>query len=117
MSNPLRTFYDHSRHKLKIDQLDTHLDVLAPYLYRIEFTASDLDIGAEKLIGQYAEFSLYAHPSTRPVMSWDEPKPPKPLRTLYGRITGCQRLSGSVDEARYEVTLQPRLAFHYRRSG
>ena len=29
MSDPLRTFYDHSRHKLKIDQLDTHLDVLA----------------------------------------------------------------------------------------
>ncbi|MBV7477384.1 type VI secretion system Vgr family protein [Pseudomonas sp. PDM31] len=115
----MSTFFDHSRHKLKIDQLDTHLDVLAfegheylsqPYLYRIEFTASDLDIGAEKLIGQYAEFSLYAHPSTRPVMSWDEPKPTKPLRTLYGRITGCQRLSASVDEARYEVTLQPRLA-------
>ncbi|MBV7550716.1 hypothetical protein KW849_31195, partial [Pseudomonas sp. PDM26] len=38
------------------------------------------------------------------------PKPPTPLRTLYGRITSCQRLSGSVDEARYEVTLQPRLA-------
>jgi type VI secretion system secreted protein VgrG len=111
--------FGHNRHTLKIDQLDTHLDVLAfeghehlsqPYLYRIEFTASDLDIGAEKFIGQYAEFSLYDAPSNVPVFDWEVPRPPKPLRTVYGRITACQRLSGSIDEARYEVTLQPRLA-------
>ncbi|MDF9906639.1 UNVERIFIED_ORG: type VI secretion system secreted protein VgrG [Pseudomonas reinekei] len=111
--------FGHNRHTLKIDQLDTHLDVLTfeghehlsqPYLYRIEFTASDLDIGAEKFIGQYAEFSLYDAPSNVPVFDWEVPRPPKPLRTVYGRITACQRLSGSIDEARYEVTLQPRLA-------
>ncbi|MCP2069651.1 UNVERIFIED_ORG: type VI secretion system secreted protein VgrG [Pseudomonas reinekei] len=119
MSNALRTLIGHNRHTLKIDQLDTHLDVLAfegheylsqPYLYRIEFTASDLDIGAEKFIGQYAEFSLYDAPSNVPVFDWEVPRPPKPLRTVYGRITACQRLSASIDEARYEVTLQPRLA-------
>ncbi|MGF7116397.1 type VI secretion system secreted protein VgrG [Pseudomonas laurylsulfatiphila] len=111
--------FGHNRHTLKIDQLDTHLDVLTfeghehlsqPYLYRIEFTASDLDIGAEKFIGQYAEFSLYDAPSNVPVFDWEVPRPPKPLRTVYGRITACQRLSASIDEARYEVTLQPRLA-------
>ncbi|WP_223466681.1 type VI secretion system Vgr family protein, partial [Pseudomonas sp. GL-RE-26] len=119
MNTILPVFFDHNRHTLKIDQLDTHLDVLAfegheylsqPYLYRIEFTASDLDIGAEKFIGQFAEFSLYDAPSNVPVFDWEVPKPPTPMRTLYGRITGCQRLSGSIDEARYEVTLQPRLA-------
>jgi type VI secretion system secreted protein VgrG len=111
--------FGHNRYTLQVDKLDTHLDVLAfegheylsqPYLYRIEFTASDLDIGAEKFIGQYAEFSLFDDPATRLVIPWEEPKPPIPLRTLYGRITACQRLSGSIDEARYEVTLQPRLA-------
>ncbi|MGF6142041.1 uncharacterized protein involved in type VI secretion and phage assembly, partial [Pseudomonas laurylsulfatiphila] len=94
MSTALRTFFDHSRHTLKIDQLDTHLDVLTfegheylsqPYLYRIEFTASDLDIGAEKFIGQYTEFSLYDAPSNVPVFDWEVPRPPKPLRTVYGR--------------------------------
>ncbi|WP_263287595.1 MULTISPECIES: contractile injection system protein, VgrG/Pvc8 family, partial [unclassified Pseudomonas] len=119
MNTILPVFFDHSRHKLQVDGLDTHLDVLTfegheylsqPYLYRIEFTASDLDIGAEKFIGQYAEFNLFADPSTLRVASWEVPKPPKPLRTVYGRITACQRLSGSIDEARYEVTLQPRLA-------
>ncbi|MNF46684.1 hypothetical protein D3C84_278570 [compost metagenome] len=33
----------------------------------------------------------------------------KPLRTLYGVVTGFQRLSGSVDEARYEITSDERL--------
>ena len=119
MSNALRTFFfDHSRHKLQVDGLDTPLDVLAfkgeehlsqPFTYRIEFTASHLDLGAEKLLGQYAQFSLHAAPSTLPLMAWEVPKPVKPLRTFYDVISGCQRLSGSVDEARYEITLQPRL--------
>jgi type VI secretion system secreted protein VgrG len=118
LSTALRTFFDHSRHKLHIDGLDTALDVLAfkgeeglsqPFTYRIEFTASHLDLGAEQLLGQYAQFSLHAAPSTVPVMAWEVPKPAKPLRTFYGVISGCQRLSGSVDEARYEITLQPRL--------
>ncbi|MBV7550714.1 hypothetical protein KW849_31185, partial [Pseudomonas sp. PDM26] len=79
------TFFDHSRHKLHIDNLATALDVLAfngeehlsqPFTYRIEFTCSDLDLGAEKLIGQYADFKLYADPSTLQVFSWEAPKPP-----------------------------------------
>ncbi|PNB31355.1 type VI secretion system Vgr family protein, partial [Pseudomonas sp. FW305-131] len=74
-----------------------------------EFTASDLDIGAEQLLGQYARFSLHAAPSQVPLMAWEVPNI-KPLRTLHGRISHCRRLSGSVDEARYQVTLQPRLA-------
>ncbi|EJM66887.1 Rhs element Vgr protein [Pseudomonas sp. GM49] len=118
MSNALRPFFDHSRHKLQVDGLDTALDVLAfegeehlsqPFTYTVEFTASHLDLGAEQLLGQYAQFSLHAAPSTLPVMAWEVPKPVKPLRTFYGVISGCQRLSGSVDEARYEITLQPRL--------
>jgi type VI secretion system secreted protein VgrG len=118
MSTALRTFFDHSRHKLHVDGLDTALDVLTfkgeehlsqPFTYTVEFTASHLDLGAEKLLGQYAKFSLHAAPSTVPVMAWEVPKPAKPLRTFYGVISGCQRLSGSVDEARYEITLQPRL--------
>jgi type VI secretion system secreted protein VgrG len=118
MSTALRTFFDHSRHKLQVDGLDTTLDVLAfegeehlsqPFTYTVEFTCSDLDLGAGQLLGQYAQFSLHAAPSTVPVMAWEVPKPVKPLRTLHGVISGCQRLSGSVDEARYEITLQPRL--------
>ncbi|MFL8991172.1 type VI secretion system tip protein VgrG [Pseudomonas sp. QLc11A] len=118
MSTALRTFFDHSRHKLQVDGLDTTLDVLTfrgeehlsqPFTYTVEFTCSHLDLGADRLLGQYAQFSLHAAPSTVALMAWEVPKPAKPLRTFYGVISGCQRLSGSVDEARYEITLQPRL--------
>ncbi|WP_256586068.1 type VI secretion system Vgr family protein [Pseudomonas sp. FW215-T2] len=118
MNTNLPVFFDHSRHKLHIDGLDTTPDVLAfkgeeglsqPFTYRIEFTASDLDIGADQMLGQYARFSLHAAPSQVPLMAWEVPNI-KPLCTLHGRISHCRRLSGSVDEARYQVTLQPRLA-------
>ncbi|MEB0189675.1 contractile injection system protein, VgrG/Pvc8 family, partial [Pseudomonas sp. Bout1] len=33
-----------------------------------------------------------------------------PLRTLHGVVTGFKRLSGSADEARYEITLEPHFA-------
>ena len=96
MSTALRTFFDHSRHKLHVDGLDTALDVLAfkgeehlsqPFTYRIAFTASHLDLGADRLLGQYAQFSLHAAPSTVPVMAWEVPKPVKALRTFYGAVS------------------------------
>ncbi|WP_256590823.1 MULTISPECIES: type VI secretion system Vgr family protein [unclassified Pseudomonas] len=119
MNTQVPVFFDHSRHKLQVEDLDAHLDVLAfdgeehlsqPYVYHIEFTSTDQDLGAEQLLGKQATFSLHAVPSNLPVFSWAPPTEVKPLRTLHGVISGLQRLSGSRDEARYKVTLQPRLA-------
>jgi type VI secretion system secreted protein VgrG len=114
----LPVFFDHSRHKLWVDDLDVRLDVLAfhgkehlsqPFSYHIEFTSTEQDLAAEQLLGKQARFSLYA--ANQPAIIKGLPTPEiKPLRTLHGVITGLQRLSGSRDEARYEVTLQPRLA-------
>ncbi|NWA05005.1 type VI secretion system Vgr family protein [Pseudomonas gingeri] len=120
MSSPPPTFFDHSRHKLWVRNLDITLDVLAftgneglsqRFNYRVEFTAPDLDIPAEKLLGQDAGFSLYTAPHKRRKQLSGFPTPEvKPLRTLYGVITDFNRLSASRDEARYEIVLQPRLA-------
>lgn len=119
MLNSLPVFFDHSRHKLRVEDLDAHLDVLAfkgeehlsqPFLYTVEFTSPEQDLAAEQLLGKPARFSLHALPSKLPVMSWAPPPAIKPLRTLHGVVTGFQRLSGSRDEARYSLTLQPRLA-------
>jgi type VI secretion system secreted protein VgrG len=119
MLNELRTFFDHSRHKLRVDDLDTGLDVLAfegqeqlsqPFNYRVEFTATDQDIAAEQLLGKNARFSLHTAPHNLP---WSLPGSVpkiKPLRVLFGVVTGFKRLSGSNDQARYEITLAPRLA-------
>ncbi|WP_443698783.1 hypothetical protein, partial [Pseudomonas sp.] len=71
MLNQLRSFYDHSRHTLSVRDVDALLDVLAfegkeglsqPFTYRIEFTSTERDLGAETLLGQAARFSLHAPP-------------------------------------------------------
>ncbi|WP_435608454.1 type VI secretion system Vgr family protein [Pseudomonas knackmussii] len=118
MLDHIRPFFDHSRHKLSVSDCDAPLDVLAfegeeglsqPFSYHIEFTSSAGDIAAESMLGQRASFSLYAAPDPTPKFSFN-PKPVLSLRTLHGVITAFKRLSGSRDEARYEVRLQPRLA-------
>jgi type VI secretion system secreted protein VgrG len=116
MLDQLRTFFDHSRHKLWVHQLEAPLDVLAfhgeeclsePFTYRVEFTSRELDISAQQLLGQAARFSLHAPAKN---LSFLDPPEIAPLRTLHGVVSGFKRLSGSIDEARYELTLQPRLA-------
>ncbi|SFM15798.1 type VI secretion system secreted protein VgrG, partial [Pseudomonas sp. ok602] len=56
----MRTFFDHSRHKLQVEDLTATLDVLAfhgeerlsqPFRYSIEFTCSERDLDAEHLLG------------------------------------------------------------------
>ncbi|VVP15961.1 hypothetical protein PS862_03599 [Pseudomonas fluorescens] len=117
MPDPIRTFFDHSRHKLSVHNFDATLDVLAfhgeeqlsqPFHYVIEFTCTEQDLAADQLLNRDARFSLHA--PLRPLTFLTRDLPVKPLRTLHGVVTGFKRLSGSVDEARYEITLQPRLA-------
>ncbi|MCF7532409.1 type VI secretion system Vgr family protein [Pseudomonas petrae] len=120
MNDAIGVFFDHSRHKLTVHNLPLALDVLAfegeerlsqPFHYRVEFTSAEQDIGAERMLGQEAHFSLHAAAHTLPIAIPGLPVPAvKALRTLHGVITGLKRLSGSADEARYEVTLEPRLA-------
>ncbi|VVP32491.1 hypothetical protein PS838_04419 [Pseudomonas fluorescens] len=117
MPSPTRTFFDHSRPKLSVHKLDATLDVLAfhgeeqlsqPFHYVIEFTCTEQDIAADQLLNRDARFSLHAPPRKPTFLTRDLPI--KPLRTLHGVVTGFKRLSSSVDEARYEITLEPRLA-------
>lgn len=120
MPNPVRTFFDHSRHKLDVPELDAPLDVLTfhgkerlsqPFKYTIEFTSTEHDIAAEQILGQRASFSLYGPPMKLPKFRLDSANiPVQAQRALHGVITGFKRLSGSNDEARYEATLEPRLA-------
>ncbi|WP_434650995.1 type VI secretion system Vgr family protein [Pseudomonas sp. D1-2] len=114
----MATFFDHSRHTLSVCDLTAHLDVLAftgeehlsrPYHYRIEFTCTERDLVVTDLLNRDAYFSLYPLPPP-PTPKGFAPPEIKPLRTFNGAITAFKRLSGSNDEARYEITLQPRFA-------
>jgi type VI secretion system secreted protein VgrG len=118
MSTKTRIFYNHTRHKFAIRWFDAAFDVLAfegeehlsqPFTYRIEFTCSEQDLSAEKMLNKDASFSLYPPPAKPPYPGLPVPEV-KPLRSLYGMVNSFQRLSASRDEARYEITLQPRLA-------
>ncbi|OPK11914.1 contractile injection system protein, VgrG/Pvc8 family, partial [Pseudomonas sp. VI4.1] len=117
MSSQLPIFFDHSRHKLHVLNADLTLDVLAfhgeeqlsqPFHYVVEFTCSEQDLAADQLLNREAQFSL--HPVPKKLTFLTKDLKVKPLRTFNGVITAFKRLSGSVDEARYEITLQPRLA-------
>jgi len=93
----LTPFFDHSRHKLDVRNVDVPLEVLAfqgeeclsqPFSYVIEFTSTELDIAAELLLGRDARFSLYGRPPgpALPGLSWPQVKP---LRTVHGVVTAC----------------------------
>nr|WP_186357310.1 type VI secretion system tip protein VgrG [Pseudomonas veronii] len=103
---------------MSVRNIEARLDVLAfeghehlsqPFTYRVEFTSTERDLAAETLLGQDARFSLHAAPQKPPASGFSAPAV-KPLRTLHGVVTGFKRQSGSNDQARYEITLQPRLA-------
>lgn len=115
MFNAARLFFDHSRHSLSIRDVEAPLNVLAfsgdeglsqPFAYRIEFTSTDLN--ADDLLGRDASFSLRAPPEQLGIPGYTPPIAP-PLRTLHGTISHFALLSVSRDEARYAVTLEPRL--------
>lgn len=118
MLNDLRTFFDHSRHTITVDGQSALLDVLVfsgtealseTFCYAIEVTSPNLDIAADTMLGKDATFSLHAAPPSLKIRGYTPPVVP-PLRTLHGVVTKFRRLSASRDEARYELTLEPRLA-------
>ncbi|WP_447748195.1 type VI secretion system Vgr family protein [Pseudomonas nicosulfuronedens] len=117
MLNELRTFFDHSRHVIRVREVDAPLDVLAftgdeglsqPFVYHIEFTSTDRDLEADDFLGKDTSFSLRAPPEQLGIPGYTPPIA-APLRTLHGVITGFSRLAGSRDEALYRVVLEPRL--------
>lgn len=118
LRDQVSVFFDHSRHRLDITGLQAPVSVLAfegeerlsqCFTYRIEFTSPEQDIAAAALFGRKARFHLYPAPQ-KPLYRGQVIPEPQPLRTFHGVLTQFRRLSGSRDEARYEVTLQPRLA-------
>jgi type VI secretion system secreted protein VgrG len=79
MLNELRTFFDHSRHTLRVRNVDARLDVLAfhgeerlsqPFTYGVEFTCAQHD----QLLNQDASFSLRAAPQKLPFLGLSAPR-------------------------------------------
>lgn len=113
MSKPIMGF-THNHYHLKVNQLAVELDVLSfkgeewlskPFKYTVAFTSPEQDIEAVQILGKDASFYLGKSQSTVQLSMINAAS-----RTLHGVITGFKRVSGSRDEARYQVTLEAHLA-------
>ncbi|MCY1286275.1 hypothetical protein D9M68_598160 [compost metagenome] len=100
-----RPFFDYSRHQLQVRNLDAALDVLAftgkealsrPFAYQVEFTATQRDLPADRLLGQAAHFSLHPPPIPLPFAGLSLP-PAKPLRSLHGVVTPLESQRAQLD--------------------
>ncbi|KHJ68917.1 type IV secretion protein Rhs [Pantoea rodasii] len=77
------------------------------YGYQIIFSSLDSGITPQQMLLKNASFSFNA-PGMQ-LAGFSLPGMESP-RTVHGVITQFQRLSSSLDETRYQVTLEPRLA-------
>ncbi|EPL9571635.1 type VI secretion system Vgr family protein, partial [Providencia rettgeri] len=72
------------------------------YRYEITFTSTDKDLQPEQLLRRYTTLTFNAPATTMLGM---------PTRTVtkrvHGTVTDFQRLSGSADEARYQLVIEP----------
>ncbi|MFC7777009.1 type VI secretion system Vgr family protein [Pantoea sp. GCM10028869] len=115
MTDTTITLFSHSHHRLKITDSASPLDVLsfegtealsAPFSWKIIFTSTDKHISREAMLMKTASLTL--QPSSQSLA--DLLRKAEPLRVVQGVVTGFDMLGVSADEARYAITLQPRLA-------
>ncbi|HBZ14252.1 MAG TPA: type VI secretion system tip protein VgrG, partial [Pantoea sp.] len=108
-------FFSHSHHRLKVNDASFPLDVLsfegtetlsAPFSWNIIFTSADKNISRETMLLKPASLTLLPSPQSLSELLHK----PGPLRVVQGVVTGFDALGVSADEARYAITLQPRLA-------
>ncbi|KNC05568.1 type IV secretion protein Rhs [Pantoea sp. RIT-PI-b] len=107
--------FSHSHHLLKVTDSTSPLDVLsfegtealsAPFSWNIIFTSTDKHISREAMLRKPASLTLL--PSSQSLSELLHKA--APLRVVQGVVTGFDALGVSADEARYAITLQPRLA-------
>ncbi|XXN66229.1 type VI secretion system Vgr family protein (plasmid) [Enterobacter ludwigii] len=108
-------FFSHSHHLLKVKDASFPLDVLsfegtealsAPFSWHIIFTSTDKHISREAMLLKPASLTLLPSPQSLSELLHKA----GPLRVVQGMVTGFDMLGASADEARYAITLQPRLA-------
>lgn len=115
MTDTTITLFSHSHHRLKVTDSASPLDVLsfegtealsAPFSWKIIFTSVDKNINRKAMLMKTASLALQPSPQSLA----DLLRKAEPLRVVQGVVTGFDTLGVSADEARYAITLQPRLA-------
>ncbi|MDN0110119.1 type VI secretion system Vgr family protein [Yersinia mollaretii] len=107
----LKQSLGHSRYRVDVHDCPHFLDVLSfhaeesfsrPWQYNVSLTCSESDIACDTLLLKPGSFTFQT-----PVFNGG---PALPVRTVYGVVHSFRRLSTSVDETQYSLTLVPRIA-------
>ncbi|ATA23326.1 type IV secretion protein Rhs [Brenneria goodwinii] len=93
------------RSDLDVESFSATEGLSQTYCYQITFTSGS-DIAPGEMLLQDATFTFNAPGVTL----GDVALPAASARAVHGVVTQFQRLSASVDEVRYQLTLEPRLA-------
>lgn len=101
-----------NRYRLEVQGCDAALDVESftareqfsdVYRYQIKYTSSAKDIAPQQMLRKGATLTM----QTLGENVFGLATPPQVQKVVHGIVTGFQRLSGSVDEALYQITLEP----------
>lgn len=101
-----------NRYRLEVQGCDAVLDVESftareqfsdVYRYHITYTSTAKDLTPQQMLRKGATLTM----QTLGENLFGLATPPQVQKVVHGIITGFQRLSGSVDEALYQITLEP----------
>ncbi|TNV23013.1 type VI secretion system tip protein VgrG [Buttiauxella sp. B2] len=110
-TNLVKQLLGQSRYRVDVHECDHFLDVLSfhaqeslsqPWKYNVQLTCTTQDINCDALLLKPASFTLQTPMFTG--------APAVPVRTVFGVVQSFRRISTSKDEARYALTLVPRIA-------
>lgn len=101
-----------SRYRLEVQGCSDLLDVehftgreaaSEPYRYQITFTCSAQDLSAQQLLRRNASLTFSAPMNNLMGLATQ----PSVAKRVHGVVTDFRRLSGSADEARYQLVIEP----------
>uniref|UniRef100_UPI00234B423D type VI secretion system Vgr family protein n=1 Tax=Providencia sp. PROV164 TaxID=2949871 RepID=UPI00234B423D len=102
----------HNRYRLEVQGCSDLLDVehftgreaaSEPYRYQITFTCSAQDLSAQQLLRRNASLTFCAPINNVMGLATQ----PSVAKRVHGVVTDFRRLSGSADEARYQLVIEP----------
>lgn len=100
-----------NRYRLDVKGCDAYLDVesfsgqegvSSGYRYKIDFTSVDKDINAQAMLSRSTTLTMQTVGTLMPGFSM-----PQVQKVVHGVVTNFTRLSGSADEAHYQITIEP----------
>lgn len=100
-----------NRYRLDVQSCDVYLDVESftgqeeisyGYRYKIDFTCANKDIDAKTMLRRSTTLTMQTAGVLVPGMSM-----PHVQKVVHGVVTHFTRLTGSADEAHYQITVEP----------